>query len=68
MRLIMKNTDISTRIQQLTDFQKERLYREILDFIQFNAFVQSVQYSGCPVCGVMESIIIKNWFFNGKQF
>ena len=67
MKLIMKNIDISSRRPQLTDYQKERLYREILDFIQFNAFVQSVHYAACPVCGVNEPRIIKKGFLNGKQ-
>jgi len=63
----MKNIDISSRIPLPTDYQKERLYREILDFIQFNAFVQSAHYAVCPVCGVNEPRIIKKGFLNGKQ-
>jgi len=67
MKLIMKNTEISSQIPQLTDFQKKRLYREILDFIQFNTFVQSVHFTICPVCEVNERLIIKKGFLNGKK-
>lgn len=63
----MQNIDILKQFSQLTDFQKEQLKREILDFIQFNQFVKNTHYSVCPVCGVNESRIIKKGFQVGKQ-
>jgi len=47
----MKNTDITTQIPLLTDYQKERLYREIFDFIQFNEIVSDATVSICPIVG-----------------
>lgn len=63
----MQNNEILEQFSQLTDFQKERLTSEILDFIQFNQFVQNTHYSVCPVCGVNEPRIIKKGFLGGKQ-
>jgi len=63
----MQNIDILEQFNQLTDFQKERLKREIFDFIQFNQFVQNTHYSVCPICGVNEPRIIKKGFLGGKQ-
>ena len=35
----MRNLDIKSHIIQFTSFQKEKRYREIIDFIQFNEIV-----------------------------
>ncbi len=63
----MKNQDITSRITLLTSFQKEKLYREILYFFQFNERISDVSVSPCPVCGVMEPRIIKKGLLKGKQ-
>lgn len=63
----MQETSLLNLFNQLTDFQKERLHREIRGYIQFNEFVESSQYAFCPVCGVKEPKIIKRGFLNGKQ-
>ena len=63
----MINQDITSRIIQLTSFQKEKLYREILDFIQFNEHVSETSVSICPVCGVISPRIIKKGLHKGKQ-
>lgn len=63
----MQNNDILDLFNQLTDFQKERIQRELRSYIQFNEFVESSHYAQCPVCGVAEPKIIKKGFLNGKQ-
>lgn len=63
----MINQDITFRITQLTSFQKEKLYHEILDFIQFNEIVSDATVSICPVCEVIAPRIIKKGFLKGKQ-
>lgn len=63
----MNQTALTTCINQLTDFQKERLIKEIMDFIEFNDVVQSTHYAICPYCGVEEPKIIRKGFLNGKQ-
>ena len=63
----MKNIDITSQLTQLTTFQKERLYREILDYIQFNEFVLNEVIGVCPVCGIKDPRILKKGFLNGKQ-
>ena len=63
----MPNNDILEQFSQLTSYQKERLTREILNFIQFDQFVQNTHYSVCPACGVNEPRIIKKGFLGGKQ-
>ena len=63
----MQDTSILNLFNQLTDFQKERLNREIRGYIQFNEFVESSHYAFCPVCGIKEPKIIKRGFLNGKQ-
>ena len=50
----MQSNDILNLFNQLTDFQKERLNREIRGYIQFNEFVESSHYAFCPVCGIQE--------------
>ena len=55
----MPNNDILEHFRQLVGLQKERLIREILNFIQFNQFVQNMHYPVCSVCGVNEPRIIK---------
>lgn len=45
----MQIIDILEQLSQLTDFQKEQLKWEIIDFIQFNELVQNMYYSVCPV-------------------
>ena len=67
MGFIMKNIDISSQLTHLTSYQKERLYREILDFIQFNEFVLNEVIGICPVCGIKDPRIIKKGFLNEKQ-
>jgi len=67
MRFIMKNIDITSQLTQLTMFQKELLYREIIDYIQFNECVLNEVMSVCPVCGIKDPRIIKKGFLNGKQ-
>ena len=47
----MGNQNIASRIIQLTSFQKEKLYCEIHDFIQFNEIVLDASVSICQVCG-----------------
>ena len=63
----MQNNDILELFNQLTDFQKERIQRELRSYIQFNEFVESSHYAHCPVCGIAEPKIIKKGFLNGKQ-
>ena len=63
----MQNNDILDLFNQLTDFQKERIQRELRSYIQFNEFVESSHYAHCPVCGIAEPKIIKKGFLNGKQ-
>lgn len=63
----MQSNNILDLFNQLTDFQKERLNREIRGYIQFNEFVESSHYAFCPVCGIQKPKIIKRGFFNGKQ-
>ncbi len=63
----MRNLDITSHITQLTSFQKEKLYREILDFIQFNERVSDISVSICPVCGIVAPRIIKKGLLKGKQ-
>ncbi|MHB8096132.1 MAG: hypothetical protein ACYDEI_00550, partial [Erysipelotrichaceae bacterium] len=63
----MQNTDILNLFNQLTDFQKEKIQRELRNYIQFNEMVESTHYAFCPVCGIQEPKIIKKGFLNGKQ-
>ena len=63
----MRNLDITSHITQHTSFQKEKLYREILDFIQFNERVSDTSVSICPVCGIIAPRIIKKGLLKGKQ-
>ena len=63
----MQNTDILNLFNQLTDFQKEKIQRELRNDIQFNETVESTHYAFCPVCGIQEPKIIKKGFLNGKQ-
>ena len=63
----MQNTDILNLFNQLTDFQKEKIQRELRNDIQFNEMVESTHYAFCPVCGIQEPKIIKKGFLNGKQ-
>ncbi len=58
-RFMLQNDDIFEQFSQLTDFQKKRLTREILNFIQFNQFVQNTHYSVYPVGGVNDPSFIK---------
>ena len=37
----MQNNDILELFNQLTDFQKERIQRELRSYIQLNEFVES---------------------------
>ena len=41
----MQNNDIQELFNQLTDFQKERIQRELRSYIQFNEFVESSHYA-----------------------
>lgn len=66
-RVTMSQTALTSYINRLTDYQKERLINEIMDFIEFNDAVQGTHYSICPYCGVEEPRIIKKGFLNGKQ-
>ena len=63
----MQSTDILNLFNQLTDFQKEKIQRELRNYIQFNEMVESTHYAFCPVCGIQEPKIIKKGFLNGKQ-
>lgn len=54
----MQNIDIFEQFSQLIDFLKEQLNRKILDFIQFNAFIQSILYVVCPGYGENKPRII----------
>ena len=64
----MQNNDILDLFNQLTDFQKDRIQRELRSYIQFNEFVESSHYAQCPVCGIADANV--NHFFHryGKQF
>lgn len=61
----MQEKTLLNLFNQLTDFQKERLEREIRGYIQFNEFIESSQYALCPVCGVKEPKIINRGFLIG---
>jgi len=64
----MRNQDLTSRIIQPTSFQKEGLYREILDFTQFNEIVSDTSVSICPVCGIMETSNVKKaWYFSNQR-
>lgn len=63
----MQNNTLLDLFNQLTNFQKERIQRELRNYIQFNEFVESSHYAFCPVCGIHEPKIIKKGFLRGKQ-
>lgn len=63
----MQNTNILNVFNQLADFQKEKIQRELRNYIQNNETIELSHYALCPVCGISEPKIIKKGFLNGKQ-
>lgn len=63
----MESKTIASKLDELTNFQKEQLYREIINYIEYNHFVNDQTYRICPVCGHKDPSIIKRGFLNGKQ-
>ena len=63
----MQDTSILNLFNQLTNFQKERLNREIRGYIQFNEFVESSHYEFCPVCGIQEPKSLNVDFIMGNN-
>ena len=63
----MQNTDSLNLFNQLTDFQKEKIQRELRNDIQFNETVESSHYAFYTVCGIPEPKIIKKGFLNSRM-
>lgn len=63
----MQNNEFLNLFSQLTDFQKEKIQRELRNYIQFNDCLESSHYAFCPICGIAEPKNIKKGSSNDKQ-
>ena len=64
----MQKNDILNLFNQLTDFQKEHLNRELRGYVHLNEFVESLHYAFCCVCGINFCFFSNNFFMNSQLY